>query len=160
VMQHAVTNETEATSENIEQTLLAVQDIETPIIWFWPNADAGTNEISKMIRRLRENENPKDIHFIKNMEPYDFLRFLNASSGIIGNSSVAIREASYLGIPAINIGSRQANRERGPNVVDVAYNRYEIHAAILKHLGRRVKQSQIYGAGNAGKSIAKSLESH
>ena len=91
------------------------------------------------------------------MEPLDFLRLLYYSDGIIGNSSVAIRECSYLGVPAINIGSRQANRERGPNVVDVSYNRDEIKDAIVSHFKGHVKRSDIYGEGNAGQKIANIL---
>ncbi|HLG60054.1 MAG TPA: hypothetical protein VI485_32235 [Vicinamibacterales bacterium] len=35
------------------------------------------------------------------------------STAIVGNLSVAIRECSYPGVPAVNIGSRQQGRERG-----------------------------------------------
>ena len=38
----------------------------------------------------------------------------------------AIRECSFLGVPAVNLGTRQSGRERGPNVLDVGYDRREI----------------------------------
>ena len=92
------------------------------------------------------------------MEPLDFLTLLYNSDGIIGNSSVAIRESSYLGVPAINIGTRQSDRERGVNVVDTAHDRFEIKKAILKHLnGNMGMHSNLYGDGNAGKMIANIL---
>jgi UDP-N-acetylglucosamine 2-epimerase len=83
------------------------------------------------------------------------LKLLYNSKAIIGNSSVAIRECSYLGIPAVNIGTRQAGRERGANVIDVDYNRDEILRAIRKHVdsGHR-PESTIYGDGKAGARIA------
>jgi UDP-N-acetylglucosamine 2-epimerase len=67
---------------------------------------------------------------------------------------VAIRECSYLGVPAINIGSRQANRERGPNVVDVDYQRSQIVHAISKHFNGQVERTSLYGNGDAGTKIA------
>ena len=41
------------------------------------------------------------------MDPIDFLKLLANSNGIVGNSSVGIRECSFLGVPCINIGDRQ-----------------------------------------------------
>jgi UDP-N-acetylglucosamine 2-epimerase len=73
---------------------------------------------------------------------------------IIGNSSSGIREGSYLGTPSINIGSRQQNRERGPNIIDVNYNANDILKSIYKQLNRRsYKSLSIYGDGNAGKKL-------
>jgi UDP-hydrolysing UDP-N-acetyl-D-glucosamine 2-epimerase len=154
VMQHAVTTEPEQSRTHVNETLLAVNDIESTILWFWPNPDAGSDDVSKAIRAFRENHNPKHIHFIKNMAPQDFLKLLHNSEGIIGNSSAAIREASFFGVPAINIGSRQENRERGFNVVDVPYDHIEIKNAAKDHFNGRKPPSFLYGDGNAGKKIA------
>jgi UDP-hydrolysing UDP-N-acetyl-D-glucosamine 2-epimerase len=157
VMQHPVTTEFHDARKQVAETLYAVSEVNRPVLWFWPNPDAGSDETSKMIRSFREQNKSEKLHFIKNMEPLDFLRLLYSSDGIIGNSSVAIRECSYLGVPAINIGSRQANRERGPNVIDVSYNREEIKNAILSHFKGHVERSYIYGEGNAGQQIASIL---
>lgn len=154
VMQHAVTTEPEHSRSHVTETLMAVNEMTSPVIWFWPNSDAGSDDVSKAIRAFRENYTPNHIHFIKNMEPQDFLRLLYNSKGIIGNSSAAIREASFFGVPAVNIGTRQENRERGFNVVDVDYDRDEIRNAADEHFKGRKPQSFLYGKGNAGKAIA------
>ena len=92
------------------------------------------------------------------MHPEDFLRLLYNSKGIVGNSSVAIRECSYLGVPAVNIGSREGGRERGKNVLDVSYDRAEISAAIRQHLNNtRPENDMLYGNGQAGIQIAELL---
>ena len=92
------------------------------------------------------------------MNPYDFLELVYFSNGIIGNSSCAIRECSYLGVPAVNIGTRQDSRERGPNVIDVDYNHKEIYKAFNKITSKKINKCLIYGDGNAGKRIADKLE--
>lgn len=157
VMQHSVTTEPTQSREHILETLYAVVDLPCAVLWFWPNPDAGTDEVSKTIRSFREKFDPKNIHFFKSMEPFDFLRLLNGSRGIVGNSSSAIREASYLGVPAVNIGSRQQNRERGPNVIDVDYDRVLILKTVKEHFNDAKLQSDVYGNAEAGKAIAEIL---
>jgi len=155
VMQHPVTTEHQAGREQIGETLHAIKELGLPTLWFWPNVDAGSDRVSRGIRAFRELENPVNIHFFKDIPPRDFLRMVYRSRAIIGNSSVAIRECSFLGVPAINIGSREQGRERGPNVIDVGYDRREIKSAIDKQLANgHYPQVMLYGDGHAGERIA------
>ncbi|MGN6385941.1 MAG: UDP-N-acetylglucosamine 2-epimerase [Verrucomicrobiota bacterium] len=155
VLQHPVTTEYDCSRQHIEETLYGVKAVNLPTLWFWPNVDAGSDGTSKGIRAFREKENPKNWHFFKNMEASDFLKLLCNSKAIVGNSSVAIRECSFLGVPAVNVGTRQEGRERGANVIDVAYDRQEIQGALQEHIrvGQR-ETSKIYGDGKAGERIA------
>ena len=158
VMQHPVTTEYEGALRQVEETLYAVKTLGLPTLWFWPNPDAGSDGTSKGIRIFREREHPTNIHLFRNMAPEDFLRVLVHSKGIIGNSSVAIRECSYLGVPAVNIGTRQQGRERGTNVIDVDHHRAAIVDAVERHLsGRRPEPDTLYGDGRAGERIAACL---
>jgi UDP-hydrolysing UDP-N-acetyl-D-glucosamine 2-epimerase len=158
VMQHPVTTEYEEARAQVEETLYAVTAFGLPVLWFWPNPDAGSDGTSKGIRVFREREQPRHFHLFRNMFPEDFLRLLVQSTAIVGNSSVAIRECSYLGVPAVNIGSRQQGRERGRNVIDVDHDRAAITAAIHAHAARgRVPSDHLYGDGRAGDRIADCL---
>jgi UDP-hydrolysing UDP-N-acetyl-D-glucosamine 2-epimerase len=158
VMQHPVTTEHEEARQQVEETLYAVKDLALPVLWFWPNVDAGSDGTSKGIRVFRENEDPEGLHLFRNMSPEDFLRLLVHATAIVGNSSVAIRECSYLGVPAVNIGSRQTGRERGANVIDVVHDRAAIAEAIHEHRRRgRPQPDNLYGDGRAGVRIADCL---
>ena len=158
VMQHPVTTEYEAARQQVDETLYAVKDLGLPVLWFWPNVDAGSDGTSKGIRVFRERENPDNFHLFRNMFPEDFLRLLANSTAIVGNSSVAIRECSFLGVPAVNIGSRQQGRERGANVIDVDHDRVAIAAAVREHSRRgRAPADHLYGDGSAGVRIADCL---
>lgn len=158
VMQHPVTTEFEKSKEHIKETLRAVDELGIPTFWFWPNVDAGSDGTSSGIRQYREKNNPKNIHFFKNMEPQDFLRLIKNSKCLIGNSSVGIRESAFLGIPVVNIGSRQNGRQRAMSVIDCGYNQVEIKNAIEKHIEHGHYDSEfIYGDGYAGQKIADTL---
>jgi hypothetical protein len=92
--------------------------------------------------------------FFKNMEGKDFLHLLHHADCLIGNSSVGIRECAYLGVPVVNIGSRQNRRDRGSNVVDVTYEAQAIKEAIkVQSVANRIT-SDVYGGGDAGNQIA------
>ncbi len=160
VMQHPVTNEYRESRAHIEETLFALKDINKAVLWFWPNVDAGSDGTSTGIRSFREKYQPHHMHFFKNMDGEDFLRLLVNSKCIVGNSSVGIRECAWLGVPAVNIGSRQNGRERGKNVTDVDYSRDQILNAVITCLKNgKAEPSDIYGKGDGGKQIADLLAS-
>lgn len=155
VMQHPVTTEHDKARHDVLETLHAVNETGMPALWFWPNVDAGSDGTSNGIRSFREQYKPKNFHFFKNMEPQDFLRLLYSSKCLIGNSSVGIRECSFLGVPVVNIGTRQTGRERGKNVTDVDYCKDGIEAAIRSQVDNgRYGRDTLYGDGRAGEKIS------
>lgn len=155
VMQHPVTTEHEEARAQTVETLEAVDRIGLPVLWFWPNVDAGSDGTSNAIRHFRETRRPRQMHFFKNMVPTDFLKLLCNAKALVGNSSVGVRECGFLGVPVVNIGTRQSGRDRGANVIDVAYERDAIGAAIEQHLANGLYASDpLYGDGKAGARIA------
>ena len=155
VLQHPVTTEYAEAQAQVLETLHAVNALGVPTLWFWPNVDAGSDGTSKGIRTFRELERPQRIHFFRNMPPEDFLRLLMASRTVVGNSSVAIRECSFLGVPAVNIGDRQSGREHGRNVVHVGHDRGAITTAIeAQSRAGRYPRDELYGNGHSGEAIA------
>jgi UDP-hydrolysing UDP-N-acetyl-D-glucosamine 2-epimerase len=157
VMQHPVTDEHSEARRQIWATLEAVESTGLPALWFWPNVDAGSDGISTGIREFRELGRAGRFHFFKNMASLDFLRIALDSSAIVGNSSVALRECSALGVPAVNVGTRQRGRERGSNVIDVGYERMEIEGAIRRAIEMPRSGETLYGDGRAGDRIADAL---
>lgn len=155
VLQHPVTTEYELARAHVEETLAAVHEVGLPTFWFWPNVDAGSDGTSKGIRVFRETVQSRNIHFFKNMEPSDFLQLVYHSRCLIGNSSMGIRECAFLGVPVVNIGTRQEGRDRGRNVTNVGYDRRQIREAIEQQLSNgRYPSDPIYGTGDAGARCA------
>ncbi len=158
VMQHPVTTEYSNAGRQIRNTLEATSKLKIKKIFFWPNVDAGSEQISQQIRTWRELRKDKNFFFIKNLETKYFYNLLNLSKCLVGNSSAGIRDAGFLGLPVVNIGTRQKGREHGKNVINSSYEISDIHKKILYSINKKCKKNYIYGDGNAAKKIVKILK--
>lgn len=159
ISQHPVTNEYGSGEAQVTETLYAALETGLPSLVLWPNADAGSEEVARGIRKFRERHPNAPFHYIKNLPPEVYLPLMARTACLIGNSSSALREGAFIGTPAVNVGSRQVGRQRGSNVVEAGYDRNDIAAAIANRLalGGRLPSEPIYGDGKAGPRIAELL---
>lgn len=158
VLQHPVTTECMDAGAQIRETIAALRAVAMQTVWLWPNIDAGTDAISHELRRFREVERPSWLRMHRNFSVEDYARLLNGCACVVGNSSSALREGAFLGTPAVNIGSRQSNRERAANVADVPAEAGAIEAAVRERLARgRFACDPLFGDGRAGERIAEIL---
>lgn len=160
VMQHPVTTEYGDGEQHIAEVLAAAASFDMQTVVMWPNADAGSEDIARGIRKYREKKKPPHMHFYKNLPPDVFIPLMMHAACMIGNSSAAIREGSFLGVPAVNVGTRQGGRQSAGNVIHADYNETDIRAAIERQLQHgRYDRTPLYGDGNAGHRIADILAS-
>ena len=160
VSQHPVTTEYGQGERQITETLMALHELKMPTIMLWPNVDAGSEDVARGMRKFREHYQHDYIRFYKNFAVETYVRLMKRCACKVGNSSAAIREGAFLGVPAVNIGTRQVGRARGPNVIDVGYDREQIVAAIREQIENGHYPSEpIYGDGHAGERIADILAS-
>ena len=156
--QHPVTTEYGDGERQITETLKAIHELGMPTIALWPNADAGSEDIARGMRKFREHYDDSKIHFFKNLRTEVYLRLMRRARCIVGNSSSAIREGAFIGIPAVMIGTRQAGRQRGQNVINVDHNHVQIADAIEHQMEHGPYPSEaIYGDGKSGIRIAEIL---
>jgi UDP-hydrolysing UDP-N-acetyl-D-glucosamine 2-epimerase len=155
VSQHPVTTEYGAGEAQITMTLEAIRELDLPAILLWPNADAGSDDIARGIRKWRERKLDRHMHFFKNLPIETYVRLMRKTACLVGNSSSGIREGAFIGTPVVNIGTRQTARDRGSNVLDVSYDKDEIKAAIAQQVSHGpYAMEPIYGDGRAGQRIA------
>lgn len=155
VVQHPVTTEYGQGEHHITETLMALHQLKIPTIMLWPNVDAGSEDVARGIRKYREHYQHNHIRFYKNFPFETYVSLMLRSTCMIGNSSAAIREGAFIGLPAVNIGTRQMGRERGRNVIDVDYDREQIMEMIQRQMcNGRYPSETIYGDGHSGKRIA------
>jgi len=155
VSQHPVTTEYGHAEGQIAETLMALHELQMPAVMLWPNVDAGSEDVSRGMRKFRETYKPEYIRFYKNFPVETYLRLMRSAACLVGNSSAPIREGAFVGTPAVNIGSRQEGRERAPNIVDVGHDRAAIADAIRRQIEHGpYAPAHLYGDGQAGVRIA------
>ena len=124
---HPVTTELTALKEHVDTIVKVVCESPDNYLVIGANNDQGTDVIAKAFEPLRENGRCK---VFPSIEFESFLSLLRNARYIMGNSSAGVREAQYLGVPAINIGSRQKNRSRSPHILNVSPKYDEIMTGI------------------------------
>jgi len=158
VLQHPVTTEYGQGFVQINETLEGVAKIGMQTVWLWPNVDAGSDDISKGLRVAREHGRAERIHFYRNFSPEDYARLIANCACLIGNSSSAIREGAFLGVPAVNIGTRQQGREHASNVAFADYDSSAIAEAVRRQIVHgKYPRNPLFGDGTAGRQIAEHL---
>lgn len=153
---HPVTTKYIENNQLINEMIKLAKILDDQIIWIWPNNDAGANFMTKKIRAFREKFNPK-INFVVNFDSISYLKLIKNCKCLIGNSSSAIREGSYLGIKAVNVGDRQQQREQAKNIINAKPNYKDIYRSIKIITTRNIKKSNLYGNGNSVSQIIKIL---
>ena len=155
VSHHPVTTEYGSNRHHIEEILASLKELAMPTVMIWPNADAGSDEISKGIRVFRETEKPEWLRVFVNLPIKVYAQLMKLSACMIGNSSSAIREGEAIGVPAINVGTRQNMRLKGKNIMDVEPDRNAIVSAVQAQLKHGPYDPEfLYGDGHAGGKIA------
>lgn len=158
VSQHPVVTEYRDASRQFEQLAAAIKNIGLPTIWVLPNDDAGGSEAKPLVQALIDTQNAPPVRYIGGLVLESYVVLLKNAACLIGNTSSGIRESAFLGIPTVNVGTRQAGRLRGVNVIDVDYNSQQIVEAVKCQIEHGPYPSDpIYGNGKAGEIIANVL---
>jgi len=136
---------------NMGNLLHILTSTEKKIIVFYPNIDAHNNNIVDAIREMRNQ-----LIILRHVPVDDFAKLMAHAKAVIGNSSSIIRETATFGVPSINIGDRQKNRERNQNTIDIPSSL----DGLLESLSvtNRCSNNNIYFKHGAGKTIANHIE--
>lgn len=160
VIQHPTSINARDAAKEMRETMEALRKLELQSVVIYPNADAGGRA---MIKVIKEYENYSFIKTFKSVPRREYLGLMKAASVMVGNSSSGIIEAPSLKLPVVNIGIRQAGREKSENVIDVGHDkdaivnsiRKALYAADFKEKVRKCKNP--YGDGKSSQRIAKIL---
>jgi UDP-hydrolysing UDP-N-acetyl-D-glucosamine 2-epimerase len=157
LLQFPVVTEVHQTADSIQKTLEALQSFDKLKVVLTPNPDAGSDEIEQALRRYAA-DNCGSVLLLKHLPAELFFNLMRHAAVMVGNSSAAIRETGYLGLPVVNIGSRQAGRERSANIVDAPEQLEAIKQITSQQLSHGPYPiEQVYGDGHAAEKIVASL---
>ncbi len=119
-----------------------------------PNNDPGSDAIFKVVEGL-----PRDrFRLIPSMRFAHFSELMKNAACMVGNSSAGVREAPFLGIPSLDVGTRQTNRAAAPSVeACLASDAVAIAAFLRDHWGKVVPRHDGFGQGRAADRFVRVL---
>lgn len=157
---HPVTLEYRETPDHIRELMTALDALNHPVVFTYPNADTSGRMIIEAIDAyVREHDNAV---VAINLGTRAYFSLMSRASAMVGNSSSGIIEAASFGLPVVNIGNRQRGRVHGQNVLDVACDKGGIVHGIQRALEPGFKRAaedmdNPYGDGNASSVIVNTL---
>lgn len=145
VLFHPVTTEQEYLEQQVDVLIDTMMNSGDNYVVIYPNNDSGSDVIiSAYEKRLRGDER---IRIFPSMRFEYFLTLMKHCNYMLGNSSSALMEAPYYGIPSINIGTRQNNRCSGSTIHNCGFDRSEVLSLV-----KDVKRNKYEPAGYFGET--------
>ena len=156
VIQHPVTSEIEKSSIQMKKTLEAISKIKHQHLIIFPNNDAGSKNILKMIVK-------SNLNYTKTLSLREYKTLLSHKMLLVGNSSSGIHETASFNVPVVNIGSRQEGRMKPKNIINVKHDYKQIVNAIKKGMSIKFNKKiqsikNPYGDGKSAERIIKIIK--
>ena len=143
---HPVTSEQATMAAQAKAFFGALEAAKKNFVVILPNNDPGAEAIFEVIGKLPE----KRFRRIPSMRFAHFSEMMRNAKAMVGNSSAGVREAPWLGLPSLDIGTRQANRASAPSVTYAeAHETAKIAAFLKTQWGKRYDRHDGFGEGRA-----------
>ncbi len=151
---HPVTSEQDSIGAQAADLFAALEASGRNFVVIAPNNDPGSEAIFGVLDRL-----PKDrFRVLPSMRFAHFSELMKNAACMVGNSSAGVREAPFLGVPSLDVGTRQTNRAEAPSVIACkASDRAVILDFLHHHWGRRAEQHDGFGKGSAAERFVEVL---
>ncbi len=155
VIFHPVTSEKESIEKQAFSLFNSLKESKKKFVVISPNNDLGSEKIFKVISKLPKSQ----FRQIPSMRFLYFSELLRNSMAIIGNSSAGVREAPFLGISSLDVGTRQTNRNKSSSITRVeAQNSKKIKYFLENKWGKKHKKDTTFGKGFSSKIFIKILK--
>ena len=155
VVFHPVTSEIDDIGDQASSLFSALLTSRKSFIVITPNNDPGSEQILDVINTLPE----KYFRSLPSMRFAHFSELMRNSYAIIGNSSTGVREAPFLGIPSLDIGTRQKNRSIADSIFKAsAFDHDVIFDFLNNQWGRRYTSHNAFGEGGTSTRFVNKLK--
>ena len=146
VLFHPVTSETGTIRAQAAALYAALQASGRNFVLVNPNNDPGSDAIFSVLGSLPAAQ----FRRLPSMRFAYFSELLKNAAAMVGNSSAGVREAPFLGVPSLDVGTRQTNRAQAPSLFAcTATDRAAIERFLAQEWGRRYPAHTAFGQGRA-----------
>ena len=151
---HPVTSEADQMETQARALYGELEASKRNFVLILPNNDPGSEAIFEVINALPQQQ----FRAIPSMRFAHFSELMKNASGMVGNSSAGVREAPFLGVPSLDVGTRQTNRAQAPSIhSSPAQDAQKIRAFLETEWGKRYPPHTAFGEGNATERFVKTL---
>lgn len=152
---HPVTSEADSMGAQAASLFGALAASGRPFVVIAPNNDPGSAAIFDAIGNV-----PKDqFRVLPSMRFAHFSELMKNASAMVGNSSAGVREAPFIGVPSLDIGTRQTNRAKSPSVFFAdATDTGAIEQFLRTEWGKSYPRHDAFGGGSAASRFANILK--
>lgn len=159
VIFHSIQGREDASSQDIENILDVLRELNLPAFISAPNSDAGGRAILKAIERYKDGD---ACHAYSNLSRPQFVNLMRHAAVMVGNSSAGLLEAPVIPLGVVNVGDRQRGRLSAENVCFVGTCKEEIRNGINIVLGDEFQYhlnttTSSYGDGHSVSRIVEVL---
>ena len=155
VIFHPVTSEVDSMGAQAASLFGCLVQSDKHFVVIAPNNDPGTDDIFAVIEAL-----PKDrFRLIPSMRFNYFSELMKNAAVMVGNSSAGVREAPFLGLPSLDVGSRQNNRAQADSIFGCsAFDQEKIQLFLTNQWHHRFKVDASFGNGMASDQFVQVLK--
>lgn len=151
---HPVTSEQATMGAQAEALFGALVDSRRNFVVIAPNNDPGSEGIFQVLKTLPQDR----FRVLPSMRFGHFSELMKNASAMVGNSSAGVREAPFLGLPSLDVGTRQSNRSEAASVTAVkASDRAAILGFLTNAWGQNHGRDAGFGEGLASDQFLKVL---
>lgn len=154
VVFHPVTSELDTIGDQAAALFSTLSASGKRFVTICPNNDPGSDSIFAVL----ENLPPDRFRVIPSMRFSYFSVLMRHAAAIVGNSSLGVREAPFLGVPSLDVGTRQHNRSAATSITHAdAHDNDTIADFLAARWGARLERWDAFGNGNAGERFGEIL---
>lgn len=154
VVFHPVTSEAETIGAQTQALFDRLVASGKHFVVISPNNDPGTEDIFAVLAQLPQDRFCQ----IPSMRFNYFSELMKNAAVMVGNSSAGVREAPFLGLPSLDVGTRQNNRSSSPSITACsAFEPGVIDRFLEQAWGRHLAADTTFGAGSAAERFVKVL---
>ena len=151
---HPVTSEAATMGAQAAAFFGALQSSGRAFVVILPNNDPGAGDILAVINTLPATQ----FRLIPSMRFAHFSQLMKNAACIVGNSSAGVREAPFLGVPSLDIGTRQNERADGPSItICAATDTGTIAQFLQSQWGQSCPRDPAFGVGRAAELFVDAL---
>ncbi|PUB16277.1 UDP-N-acetylglucosamine 2-epimerase [Yoonia sediminilitoris] len=152
---HPVTSEADTMGAQAKALFAALRASDRPFVLIAPNNDPGSAPIFAEIDTLPSDQ----FRVLPSMRFAHFSELMKNAAVLVGNSSAGVREAPFIGLPSLDIGTRQTNRAKSPSVFFADAGATDQIAAFLRdQWGQSYPRHSAFGGGSAAERFVAVLQ--